>query len=236
MTRMRQNFIAGTVDDNPLLVGATTLTSTELANLQAIAAPEVAVVVLDPTGAAPEIVHVTAHTASATTATIARGKEGTAAAEHAVDTPWRHVPTAEDFRTYTGGTALTNHTPNNTTMEQWGTEEAIVLQELCPTEAVVLAWLTGSAGYNAAVAGDRGEYKMAVSFDGGTSWADLGDAGVITTVYSAAAGKRHPLAAVGRASGTVTGDVQVRAMVRDIDGANDMVFADGYLAVMVHPS
>ena len=238
MTRLRQNFVGGTVDDNPLGIAATTLTSSELAGLQAITAPEIAVLVLDPDAAAPEIVYVTAHTAAATTATIARGKEGSAAAEHALDTPWKHVPTAEDFRIYSAGTTLSNHVPTNTTMEQWGTEEAVFAQEVCPTDAVVIATVTGSAEASggSAVAGDRGEIRLEVSFDGGSSWVTCGDSGTIVTFALTGAGKRFPVVATGRVTGTVTGDVQVRAMIRDVDGAGDTSWADGSVTALIHPS
>ena len=101
MSRIRTGFISGTIDDNPLVIGATTLTSTELANLPAIASPDVAVLILDPAGSAgaPEIVWVTAHTGSATTATISRGKEGSSARKHALNIPWICGPTTWDYGT-----------------------------------------------------------------------------------------------------------------------------------------
>jgi len=96
MARIRLNFVTGTVEDNPLTDAATTLTSSGLTDLPTIADPDIAVIILDPDGT-PEIVHVTAHTAAADTATILRGQEGTVALEHASTTPWRHGPTADDF-------------------------------------------------------------------------------------------------------------------------------------------
>lgn len=94
--RVRANFIAGLIEDNPLTAAATTLTSADLASLPAIGATEHAVIVLDPDGT-PEIVYVTAHTAAATTATILRAQEGTVAVEHLRDTPWIHGPVTSDF-------------------------------------------------------------------------------------------------------------------------------------------
>jgi hypothetical protein len=133
-------------------------------------------------------------------------------------------------------TALTNHDPNNTTMEQWGTEEAVVAQADAPPAAVVLAWLSGSVGPTASGNdGDRGEYRLEVSFDGGSSFATIGDSGNVVTLVSTAAGDRTALSAVGRGTGTVTGDIQVRAMIRDIDAANDTNWADGIITVLVHP-
>lgn len=96
MGRIRTNFVKGTILDDPLISGATTLTSVGLADLPEIAGDDYAVLVIDPDGT-PEIVYVTAHTAGATTATILRGQEGTSASEHALNTTWVHGPTAEDF-------------------------------------------------------------------------------------------------------------------------------------------
>lgn len=134
-------------------------------------------------------------------------------------------------------TALTTHTPSNTTAEQWGTEEATIAQASAPASAVVMAWLTGSAGTSGtAVAGNRGEVRLEVSFDGGATWATLGDAGIIVTVPSTNAGTRTPVTATGRAAGSVTGDIQVRAMCRDVDTSGTLTFADGQLVVIAHPS
>jgi hypothetical protein len=97
--RVRQNFQSGTIDDNPLTSGATTLTSTELAGLAAVDSTEHMALVLDPTGAlnGPEIVWVTAHTGSATTATIVRGREGTTGVQHSSVITWVHVATNADY-------------------------------------------------------------------------------------------------------------------------------------------
>lgn len=98
MVRLRENFQHGTLTAQ-LLIGGTTLDSAELASLQAVTAPDIAVLVLDPAGddGAPEIVHVTAHTGAATTATILRAQEGTTARQHEIATVWKHSPTADDF-------------------------------------------------------------------------------------------------------------------------------------------
>lgn len=97
--RVRVNSLGGLVEDNPLTSGATTLTSAGLAALVLIDTTNHAVIVIDPDGleSAPEIVYVTAHTASATTATILRAQEGTTAAAHSVDIPWVHAPTIKDY-------------------------------------------------------------------------------------------------------------------------------------------
>lgn len=96
--RVRGNNVQGTVSDNPLTAGATTLNSAGLANLPAVATQH-AVIVLDPlrSAGAPEIVVVTAHTGAATSATVTRGAYGTTARSHASGTLWVHAPITEDF-------------------------------------------------------------------------------------------------------------------------------------------
>lgn len=98
MARLRQNFQSGDLSAG-LTIGGTTLTSAQLAGFQAVVAPDIAVIVLDPHGVdgAPEIVHVTAHTALALTATILRAQEGTVARAHNVATDWEHNITEDDF-------------------------------------------------------------------------------------------------------------------------------------------
>lgn len=96
-TRIRTDNVYGTLS-GALTSGATSMSSAGLANLAAVSGGH-AVVVLDPLRAAgaPEVVFVTAHTASATTATISRGGYGTAARAHTAGTLWVHAPTIEDF-------------------------------------------------------------------------------------------------------------------------------------------
>lgn len=105
MARLRQNFQGGTISDNPLLIGATSANSASFTSLPVVASPDIIVLVLDPNGifGAPEITYVTAHTASATTVTITRGQEGSAARQHTVNEPWIWADTALDF----AGLALT---------------------------------------------------------------------------------------------------------------------------------
>lgn len=88
MARLFVDLISGTVTDDPLLVGATTLNSAILASVPAVTGSDILALTLDPESehGTPEIVHITAHTASATSATILRGQEGTSAREHPVDT------------------------------------------------------------------------------------------------------------------------------------------------------
>ena len=101
MTRVRSDNTFGTTTDNPLTAAATTMNSAGLANLAVVSSAE-AIIILDPnrlTGA-PEIVVVTAHTGSATSATIVRGQFGTTARQHAAGTEWVHGPIASNATTF----------------------------------------------------------------------------------------------------------------------------------------
>lgn len=100
MSRSRTAFLSGTITDNPLTNVATTLNSAALASLPEIASPDIAVLVLDPTGSAgaPEVIYVTAHTAAATSATVVRAREGSAARQHASGIAWVHGPTLYDYK------------------------------------------------------------------------------------------------------------------------------------------
>lgn len=94
--RTRANFKSGTIVGT-ISAGATTFVSDKLTGLAAISATEHAVLVLNPTGTSPEIVYVSAHTASSSTATIIRGREGSTATEQGNGATWIHVPTASDY-------------------------------------------------------------------------------------------------------------------------------------------
>ena len=98
--RHRQNFIGGLIEDNPLASGATTITSAALAAVDEVVLGTTYIpIVLDPDGigGAPEIAYITAHATAATTATISRAEESTAAREHKQDIRWVHGPTSADF-------------------------------------------------------------------------------------------------------------------------------------------
>lgn len=98
--RHRQNFIGGLIEDNPLASGATTITSAALAAVDEVVLGTTYIpIVLDPDGigGAPEIAYITAHSTAATTATISRAEESTAAREHKQDIRWVHGPTSADF-------------------------------------------------------------------------------------------------------------------------------------------
>jgi len=91
------NFVAGLISDNPLGIGATSFNSAALANLPAITTvPTWAVFNPSGAGTPPEVFLITAHTASATNATIVRAQQGTVAVAWALNTPWSVAFTAAD--------------------------------------------------------------------------------------------------------------------------------------------
>lgn len=98
MARKYQNFISGTLSAG-ITSSDTTLSSTGLASMMAIANPDTLTIVLDPLGVdgAPEIVHVTAHSGGASAATVLRAREGTTARSHNQNTAWVATVTDTDF-------------------------------------------------------------------------------------------------------------------------------------------
>ncbi len=101
MNRLRLNFSEGSLSAG-VGSGDTSMTSANFASLPAITSGtgNLLALTIDPEGA-KEIVHVTAHTASSTTVTVTRGREGSTAAAHASAIAWVHAPTAEDFPSVT---------------------------------------------------------------------------------------------------------------------------------------
>jgi len=97
MARKYQNFISGTLGTG-ISSTDTALSSTGLSAMTAVSNPDVMAVILDPAGVngAPEIIHVVAHSASATTATVLRGQEGTTARSHNSGVAWVHGITDTD--------------------------------------------------------------------------------------------------------------------------------------------
>jgi hypothetical protein len=138
---------------------------------------------------------------------------------------------------YTGATALTDTSPNSTSFQQWGSEEAVIAQAKCPTSAVVVAVVTGTmrAGPGTPAVLDRGVIEVQISFDGGSSFTTFGSTGLFTLVESVGSAYDVAVHCQGRATGTVTGDIQVRSRIRDVDQANDTTWRAGYITVTVHP-
>jgi hypothetical protein len=107
---IRANGVAGKLTAD-LTTSTTTMSSAGLADLPAITSPDIAKVTLfqtDTNGRVTkeEIVYVTTHTASATSATITRAQESTSAQTwNGTSAPdsWVHAPTAADFTSGTSG-------------------------------------------------------------------------------------------------------------------------------------
>lgn len=129
MAAIYSNFLSGTITDNPLSSVATTVNSANFANVPAVASPNTMWLVLDPTGSAgaPEIVQITAHTASATSLTVVRAQQTTTARSHASGTTWVVAVTKADmdemtFRKLTAtGDVLYASAANTTTALNIGT-------------------------------------------------------------------------------------------------------------------
>ena len=107
MATLYSNLNGGSTSDNPLTSGATTLNSAGLEFLPAVTGSDVLYLTLDPTGASgdPEIVKVTAHTASATSATIVRAQQSTTARSHPLATTWVHALTTTDIAAWAANAA-----------------------------------------------------------------------------------------------------------------------------------
>lgn len=98
MTRLRTNALRGVISDDPLTSGATTVNSTDFADLPTVAGTDDLLITLDPAAlyGDPEIVRVTAHTAAATSVTVVRGQLGTSARAHTANVQWVHAPATVD--------------------------------------------------------------------------------------------------------------------------------------------
>lgn len=95
--RVRSDYVFGTIDA-ALTATDTTLSSPELARLPAVASPNIAAITLhDSATGIYEIVHVTAHAASATMATIRRAAEGSGARSWPTGASWSHGLTVNDL-------------------------------------------------------------------------------------------------------------------------------------------
>lgn len=102
-TRLRQNFLGGVIENDPLEPAGATLASPGLSAAPLVDATSHLPIVIDPDGVygEPEVVYVTAHAATSSNATILRAQEGTTARLHRRDTPWVHGPTKLDWEALT---------------------------------------------------------------------------------------------------------------------------------------
>jgi hypothetical protein len=121
--RVRQNFVGGLIDDNPLTAGSSTVTSGAFGAVPVIGNTQHYPIIIDPDGVFgdPEIVWIITHTLSSTTVNVLRGQENTLARQHPRDTPWVHGPTARDLddlvprvRAYTTANSAINFFPTDT--------------------------------------------------------------------------------------------------------------------------
>jgi len=99
MATLYPNLKGGTITDNPLAIGATTINSAGFANLPVVTSPDILWLTLDPDAlvGAPEIVKVTAHSSAATSVTVARGQQSTTARAHNLAEVWNCVLTEQDL-------------------------------------------------------------------------------------------------------------------------------------------
>lgn len=133
-------------------------------------------------------------------------------------------------------TTLTATSPNSLSNVQWGTEEATVAQADAPATAAVIAWLSGQMqpGPGSPAVNDRGAVDLQISIDGGSNFTTVGS--TVCTILTTSSGRAMPVAVTGRLTGTVTGSIQARALIRDVAQANDTTFDNGVITVLVHPS
>lgn len=96
--RIRDNGVFGTITNDPLSSVGITITSEELPELGVVSGNH-AILTLDPYRefGEPEIVMVTTHTASSTSATVQRAMYGTTARTHQAGTFWVHAAADADF-------------------------------------------------------------------------------------------------------------------------------------------
>lgn len=222
MARLRQDFREGTITNNPLLVAGTTLNSAALAELVAVTGSDILAITLDPKGAHgdPEIVHVTAHTAAATSATILRAQEGTVAREHPLGTVWQHNITAEDFE-YANlpGLPTLGRLISITSIAQ-GTTEYVTPAGV--TAILVDGWGAGAGGGGAATAGSQG---AAGGGGGGGAFAQKlildPDASYVVAVGAGGAGS------VGAAQATNGGDTTFGSVLTAKGGVGAFGMAAG---------
>ncbi len=159
MATLYRNFLAGTITDNPLSSGATTINSAGFANLPVVTGPDIMWLVLDPDAAtgAPELVKVTAHTSSATSVTVVRAQQSTSARSCVTGTVWRIVATQTDLESFL--TAVpTNHIVQSMMADNSvGTAELInanvTLAKLASDSVDASKIVDGSVGTNELAAG-----------------------------------------------------------------------------------
>src|ERR1700746_3373893 len=112
--RLRSNNQSGAITDNPLTNISTTINSPGFVDLPVLNTTNHLMLIMDPLelNGPAEIIQVTAHTAAATSVTVIRGAEGSAARTHVLGTTWFHGPVVSDYN-YTQRTALSTNRPTS---------------------------------------------------------------------------------------------------------------------------
>ena len=175
MSTIYTNFFTGALDADPGVSG-TTLSGTQFASLDVVAAPNTMWLVLDPEGlfGAPEIVKITAHTASATTCTVTRAQQGTTARAHDIGTVVQVALTKTDLdelpfrKMTTRGDLVYASAANTASRLAVGTSgQALVSDGTDPTWGQVGAAGLAAAVAGAGLAGGNGT-ALSVNVDGST--------------------------------------------------------------------
>lgn len=179
MARLRTNFVSGFINNNPLLIGGTTLNSTALAGLEVVSGSDYAIITIDPDRryGAPEIVYVTAHTSSATSGTILRAQEGTTAREHVLGTRWIHGPVEDDW----DHGNLTGLSDDDHTIYLLATGSRNVTGDQSFRRSA-----STNRSINVAVTGDT-QPRLEIRADGFLTWGPGGSSAVDTNLYRSAA-------------------------------------------------
>ena len=131
-------------------------------------------------------------------------------------------------------TTLTDTTTTGTTAIQWGTEEATIPDaDLTDGDVTILAFVEGQMDASAVGAPDRGRIKIEASYDGGANWSDITGIEPILTIESASNDRGPWFSHHAHGTGTKTGDVMVRAMIRRND-TQELSFERGRLTLMAY--
>ena len=123
MTVLLQDFLSGNLGTTLTSGASGAQTDSSFAGLPAVTGSDTLKLVLDPDGTAgdPEIITITAHTASSTTATISRASEGTTARQHLSSTKWVNAVTTTDFNRLGFDGTITADLTGNVTGDVSGT-------------------------------------------------------------------------------------------------------------------
>lgn len=139
MATLYENLLGGTITDNPLSSGATTINSAAFASLPVVTGGDIMYLTLDPAGTngAPEIVTVTGHTASATSVTVTRASQDTSARSHPTATSWVHGLTEADIDVLAAlvdtdriaDNAITNSKLDTDAVDEWKIADNVINSE-----------------------------------------------------------------------------------------------------------